>query len=171
MSGRLRTILCQLSLVLCLLTGLGWWVSYDLYLRTDYRRTDGSDFELGFDLGGLYLLTTLPSHNQGRGWSFTVEGQSKPPFTFEHLYDTVTQRWKPIRVFRSEHFLYFNWVAVLPLWLIMVLFGLWPAIRFWRWTRRRRYGAGCCAVCGYDLRATPERCPECGTVPASTTRC
>jgi hypothetical protein len=55
-----------------------------------------------------------------------------------------------------------------PYWFIMLLTATLPAARLVGWQRRRRarrlrMGPGCCQHCGYDCRATPDRCPECGT--------
>jgi hypothetical protein len=54
---------------------------------------------------------------------------------------------------------------VMPLWMPMLLFSLYPLICAARWYRKRPATVGLCRSCGYDLRATPDRCPECGMVP------
>jgi len=51
-----------------------------------------------------------------------------------------------------------------PDWSIILLTALAPAILLRRKLRRKPL-PGHCLVCGYDLRATPDRCPECGTIP------
>ncbi len=59
-------------------------------------------------------------------------------------------------------------VAV-PVWGLAIVSGLVvipPVLRAWRRRRcaRSRRCQGLCVHCGYDLRASAERCPECGAV-------
>lgn len=46
--------------------------------------------------------------------------------------------------------------------VLLLILAAAPALGRVDW-RSRRPRAGCCRVCGYDLRASRDRCPECGT--------
>jgi hypothetical protein len=58
-----------------------------------------------------------------------------------------------------------GWVLTIPLWFVTAI--SWMPLLIWltsRTIRRRRRKRGLCLTCGYDLQATPHRCPECGGV-------
>jgi hypothetical protein len=60
--------------------------------------------------------------------------------------------------------------AGLPYWVLLTAFSFLPVIWIARFIRRRARdrlkAGGCCVRCGYDLRATREKCPECGAILA-----
>ena len=65
---------------------------------------------------------------------------------------------RPVGVFKG-------WGIDIPYWFLSLLFFA-IAVRQGAKYFRNHTKPGHCAKCGYDLRATPDRCPECGTIPA-----
>lgn len=75
-------------------------------------------------------------------------------------WDDAAARWLPVT--RGE----LNREAAM--WSVAaVAFGMLPGLCLRRFFRNRHgdrtIQAGTCTLCGYDLRASKDRCPECGT--------
>jgi hypothetical protein len=171
---RLLDFLTILSLLLCLATVALWVRSYWRYDGVAHVSVSGDQqevFESNYGELGHYSnhfgrsmpeLLTLP-----RWYSYTKPSDSNGgPSSFARQNQFVQFDWVP-------GFGYANYETSLndyvyrslwfPHWFPVLLFAILPALRLRSILRtRRRHRCGLCPQCGYDLRATPERCPECG---------
>ena len=170
MRHRLFTLTTAMSLLLCAATCVLWALSYS-YPYTVILNLSPHQRLLGVWSGSAMLCmdqerpelngfdetrTTIWSTESiyKREWlSFGTAASVQKSYSDDHHYSVVLVRW---------------WY--LPLWLPSALFATPPAVWILRRIRRfRRWRRGLCPACGYDVRATPDRCPECGTVPARLT--
>jgi hypothetical protein len=78
----------------------------------------------------------------------------------------INMRQDAAPVFRKTSYPGFGYsLAVgLPYWMMAASFSVLPICWVVSVRRRVAMGPNLCPGCGYDLRATPDRCPECGAV-------
>ena len=104
----------------------------------------------------------------GPGWTWTMGDDGPWPI------DEDLSTWLPIRRDTSDlrlaTYTRNDRSASVSLWFLALVSGAWPLATLAAFIYRRRQGSramGRCPACGYDLRATPDRCPECGTAAPS----
>src|SRR5215208_7193534 len=154
------------SLVLLLATGTLWLRSLRQF--DDVVRAKGRSCINLVSVGGqLYLQVCGTSTDQfDTGWDWTSAERRNVGYHPGPIHWRFAGFEKGYGESRRATYTIWEHVFVVPYWFLALLFSVTPSL----WLRAarhrraaRRWGRDVlCAHCGYDLRATPGRCPECG---------
>ena len=176
MRRRVSAILSAFSLVLCVAATALWVRSYYVRDIVAIGLKGGHSHIAQSILGRLHIQSALSGKSSG-GFSHTSDrlspeavwhgGMSSYPLVVRWRLGFVFQTYTRYRMgFEqpSGGFVTRHRLIIIPYWCPAAAFALAPAVWVVCWRRRRRqHRAGLCPRCGYDLRASKERCPECGT--------
>ena len=164
----LRNILLSAPLLICV---VGWIVSLANPAIID-REKPGHRTYVAVGDGGLYVGRYFARAYQDLGWTLRHWPSNElrdHEVTFRRYswnYGFGERRGGRALTGNGD----FGYsVLRIPFWALTVLFAVPPAVVVRRATSRRiraarRVACGLCPACGYDLRTTPQHCPECGYV-------
>ena len=140
-------------------------------LGVQVQAVDHLDWDPAFQItsrsNGLHYDFSTPRSNP---WTFN--GAFSPALQPKTTVWLRVPGFSAVSTTTSAHWSRGRYVDVtFPLWLVVLLASVLPVVwelRYRRGRRRRaRLSKGLCSSCGYDLRATPQRCPECGALGQS----
>jgi hypothetical protein len=165
-------IAAALSLLLCI-AAVFFWVKGESAAHVLVRESTGSYQAIAVSRGELSVFDQRGVGSEFEPWPEQTHWQwySHEP---EDLCATTTLLVPNARAPAAGFFFWrFSWSGytktwvLLPMAFVVFILGVLPLAVCTRHVHRmlgtRRVAAGCCEKCGYDLRASPERCPECGT--------
>jgi hypothetical protein len=154
-------------LLLAVATAVLWVRSYWWADLISCTREQGYYVDLSADTEpgavSVWLNMSLAPHIAEPGWFVDARlyGTMRPMLLpKEYPVFSGAFEWRSYRLYGDRT----TWTIGCPFWALLALFvcaGIVPMVP--RLRRARRRHAGLCGTCGYDLRASPERCPECGT--------
>ena len=174
LARRLFTFCSAVSLLLSFALGFLWlrsqrhadrvtWEEEPPYTAGPYRRFELVSLKDSLILGVTDIRGGLVVINREPGWRHRkLAGTAATNADTRFGFGYVGQR----------SMLAESSALVVPHWAALLLTGVSPTAWLWSYLRgrgQRRREGGLCPVCGYDLRASPERCPECGRAPEVTT--
>jgi hypothetical protein len=156
----LLNALTALSLILFAATAVLWVRGYFTYEMIGYQGNwKRAWIESSSGSLAIFVVSSSEPFDEIPGWYWRIFGVPEPMgLSWGRFgFGVVSRRLGPRHV-RA---------AFAPSWSVALITAALPAVCIFRRTRKRRLAPGLCPTCGYDLRATPERCPECGTLAAS----
>lgn len=166
----LRTILVALSLLIFLVSIFLWGMSCAEGQRLQHLRTGAGQsismqaIVVGEGSIGLWMYRSGPgtSHGSPGEHEFALSPPGELPAGFLGFRISHESGSQPS--FRDNTpTAYEYWYFMIPCALPVFVSGIAPAIVIYRLVRQSRWvAAGKCARCGYDLRGSGGRCPECG---------
>ena len=141
---------------------------HDLHRTWIKRLVDGYTGDVVFQ-----WVNNVPDNHRDRfRWSTT--GPEQLDAALSAIGPSVTRDYSLLghRIMRaSEPPNIVGYIWLFPIWHViavsMLLPASWSLRHFREHQRSQRLRINQCAGCGYDLRATPTRCPECGTAASS----